>query len=121
MNDELFQIPAELFKVETKRNNSLRLTFDSQENISPDATQRLFALRNKLGNLFFGVRQINEQDVLSIPDTGPIESDDKRPSQRMRAVIFRIWEQNNHGYDDFNLFYLYYMDKLIEMLKEKLA
>jgi len=45
----------------------------------------------------------------------------KSQSQRLRGVIFRLWEQDYQGkYKDFNIFYDSYMDKMIENIKDKL-
>jgi len=44
----------------------------------------------------------------------------KTPGQRLRAVIFRLWEQQNEGYKDFNLYYAFKMEGFINHLKSKL-
>ena len=45
---------------------------------------------------------------------------DKPPSQRLRAVLYRMWEQDNEGFKDSNLHYIYHMNKVIEHFKSKL-
>ena len=44
----------------------------------------------------------------------------KTPSQRLRAVLYRYWEQDPKGHDSFPLYYEYMMSKLIESVKNKL-
>ena len=44
----------------------------------------------------------------------------KPPGQRLRAVFYRMWEQDAQGYKDFELFYRFHMEKLIEHFKTKL-
>src|SRR3990172_4031643 len=118
MDSKIFQIPAEMIKAETKRNKSIRLIFDSQENISAEELKRLFEWRDNLGWLTFSIRTIEIDDLKELPE---LKTDNKKtPSQRMRAIIYRIWEKDNHSYEDFNLFYLWYMEKIIEKLKDKL-
>jgi len=44
----------------------------------------------------------------------------KTPGQRLRAVLFRLWEQVPEGYEDFNLYYQFKMNTVIEHFKSKL-
>ena len=44
----------------------------------------------------------------------------KSPSQRLRGVLFRLWEQSNEGYKDFQLYYNFKMEGFISHLKTKL-
>jgi hypothetical protein len=51
-----------------------------------------------------------------------VEFDDtgKPLSQRLRAVLYRCWEQKPEGYKIFNDFYIAQMEKLITHYKNKL-
>ena len=42
----------------------------------------------------------------------------KSPSQRLKAVYFKLWEQDGEGYDDFEQFYESKMEKLIDYFKK---
>lgn len=44
----------------------------------------------------------------------------KTPSERLRSVIFVLWEQTTKD-KNFETFYIEIMDKIIEMIKRKLA
>jgi len=44
----------------------------------------------------------------------------KTPSKRMRNVLYVYWKQDNRGYEVFNDFYIHYMEKFINHIKEKL-
>lgn len=48
------------------------------------------------------------------------EDTGKTPAQRLRAVIYKLWEQNSEGYKDFNLYYAYRMEGIITFLKSKI-
>lgn len=61
-----------------------------------------------------------ELSVADIPkDDAPVEADMKTPSQRLRAVIWRIWEANGSK-GDFEGYYRRSMEALIEKLKQRL-
>lgn len=78
----------------------------------------LFALNDTLGWFFFHEKPIKEIDMKQLPDVN-FEKWEKHPSQRMRAVLFRLWEQTDQK-KTFEEFYREKMEQLIEMLKEKI-
>jgi hypothetical protein len=119
--DKIFQVSGEITKITTMSKNTIRIQFDSQENVSGEAMKRLFDIIHQLGNFCFIVtREIQPEDLLNIPAPKPDFENEKSDSQRMRNVLFRLWEQNKEGYEDFNLYYKYRMNKIIEFLKSKL-
>ena len=113
----IFQIPAVITKI-TTMSKWLRLTVDTQEVVKADQLEKLFSINEKLGWFTFSSHQIEPDDIIELP---AIKIDSKKsPSDRMRAVLFRLWEKDKNGYEDFNLYYQFYMEKLIEKLKGKL-
>ena len=44
----------------------------------------------------------------------------KTPSQRLRGILYRNFEQDDKGYRDFNTYYLAEMDRICEHYKQKL-
>ena len=45
----------------------------------------------------------------------------KTPGQRLRGVLYRMWEQNDERYDTFIDYYNAHMEKLINHYKSKLV
>lgn len=70
----------------------------------------------EMAELFFSVN--NEIASVDIPeDTGDL----KTPSQRLRAVLYRVWETDENKKSKFSTFTLYYnhvMEQLIDKYKE---
>lgn len=114
----IFQVPGSITRVSTMA-NCIRIIVDTQENLNPDSMTKLMNLYNKLGWFTFNVHQIESEDIINLPELK--QDDRKSPSQRLRAVLFRMWEQDPYGYEDFNLYYQFYMEKLIDRLKDKLV
>jgi len=113
-----FQVPGAITKIQTLA-RGLRIIIDTQELLTARDMKTLFDLYNKLGWLSFNVHQIEAEQIVDLP---PIKTDaTKTPSQRLRGVIFRLWEQDNNGHESFENFYNWYMEKLIEKLKERLT
>ena len=96
------------------------MQIDSQETLSPDAISRVCQLVNQLGWLSFNVSQIEAEDIIDLPPLKKTEEDEKTPSQRLRAVFYRMWQQNNDGFKDSDSHYKYMMERLIEFYKSKL-
>lgn len=92
-------------KVQTMSDGGLQITLVTREQ-SPEGMSDIFTNLNK-----------------EVPDIqfSKIEEDIKSPSQRLKAVLFRLWEQENkdstftaeHHYRD-------RMELLINQIKEKL-
>jgi hypothetical protein len=115
-----FQIPAGLEGYRSLKDRTLKLTFETGE-MSPEQMANIHYSLNKVGYLAFSpdpfaTHELEEIDKLKVEfdDTG------KPPSQRLRAVLYRLFEQSPEGYDTFNDFYNAKMEKLINHFKEKL-
>lgn len=114
-------LAANLEAISTLKDGTIKLVFETQE-ITPAKAGELFSLRNKLGFLCFKEEQFtdNEMEIITKLKADDFEGN-KTPSQRMRNVLYRLWEQSNEGYTDFNLFYQFRMNQLIEKLKSRLG
>ncbi len=118
-NKKLFQIPATISKIETMAHKSLKIIINTQENMREDDIFILMNMYERLGWFTFVVNQkIEPDDLLDLPDL-KIETDIKSPSQRFRAVLYRLWEKKGKN-GTFNNYYINCMEKLINMYKEKL-
>lgn len=115
-----FQIQGSISKITSMSRGTMRLQFDSMENISGDAMQRLFGLIDKPGWMTVNVHQIEAEDIVDLP---PVRSVDRKmsPSEELRNVLWHIWKQDDGGYKDFDNYYLYTMNKLITHYRSKLT
>lgn len=121
MNETLLQIPAEITKVTTMANRSIRIVADSQENLTDEQMAKVMGVHGRTGWWCFLAeeRRIDPMDIAGLPVTQWEEEGKVSPSQRMRAIIFRLFEQaGSEG--DFQDFYKSRMSKLCDLLKEKL-
>lgn len=115
---KIFQVPATISQVKTMA-SGLRVSVDTQDNLSPDAISRVFQMKGGLGWFTFNQHIIEPDDIIDLPK---LKRDDKQktPSERLRAVLYIYWQQDNHGYEDSELFYRYYVEKVIDAIKDKL-
>jgi hypothetical protein len=117
--EQLFNVPAEVAKIETKPHNSVRIVFDTRENLTIEQKTLLMGWSNgRNGHLcFLQEREIDAADAIKLP---PLEKQEGKKSQstRLRNVIFLWGKQKGVPNDDD--FYNATMENLINQVKEKL-
>ncbi len=113
----MLRVPSTIQKVSTLADGGLTLTVHTQE-LDPADEAEVMQLKRKLGYFVFAVQEsITVEDI----PTEQLEfAGEKSPGQRLRAVLYRLWEQDKLGYKEFELFYQAKMNRIIDSLKEKL-
>src|SRR4030042_263995 len=115
MNDSpIFQCPAYITEIKGTSKSSLKLKIETMECLSGDAMHRFFAMIDKPGFFCFAVRQIESGDILDLPLP---EMDKKSKSQKLRAVLFQLWNKDNLKYEEFEDYYNFMMDHLMNKLR----
>lgn len=112
----MFQTPATIQSVRTLVDGGNKLDIITRE-LNPEEMTELFKLKGKEGWFLFKENLIKEEDI-KLPDI-KVEKSDKTPSQRLRAVLYRLWE-NTSQTKTADEFYKDYIDRLINSIKEKL-
>jgi len=88
---KIVQTPGTISNIKTM-SKCLRVTFDLQE-MKPEEMAIMFSLNEKYGQVVFAEaeQQIKKEDI-KVPSYAKIEKSDKTPSQRLRAVLYKIWQ-----------------------------
>jgi len=120
MSDIIFQVPATILRDKSTATGARQFVIETQEALDPEHLSRLISLENKIGWFTYNVSQIETDDIIDLPPLKKTEKDEKTPSNRLRAVFFRMWQQNNEGFKDSDSHYKYMMERLIEVYKSKL-
>lgn len=117
---KIFMIAAHLINYRSKTDMSVNLTFATQE-LTPEQMASVHYALNKVGFLAFSPDPFTSQELEEL-DNLKVEFDDteKSPSQRLRSVLYRLWEQKNEGYDLFTDYYKAKMEMIINHFKNKL-
>lgn len=113
----MLRIPSTIHKVETTADGGLKLVVLTQELSHEDETE-VMRLKKQLGHFVFSVSDVIKEE--DIPKEQLEFKNDKSPGQRLRGVLFRLYEQNSMGHKEFESFYRSKMELIIESLKEKL-
>ena len=103
----------------TRQDGSVSVKFSTQELPSEDGGN-LFSLRNKFCKMLLTDDNISPmQEKVIVEETMQDGGKIKSKSQRLRAVLFVLFEQQGLNIE-FDAFYNDYMEKFIESVKLKL-
>ena len=109
------QLPAIFSKITSRADKSYKIEFETRELGEEAAT--LMGLLQTEGWLLFNP---NENQEAEVPDEKADSMTGQRTkSQRLRGVIFKIWESKGSG-GSFETYYQNYMETIITQLKEKI-
>lgn len=104
--------------IRSLKDRTCRLTIDLQEQ-TPENYSRLFSMIDEFVKFYMTTDNITA-DETEIIDSEIIDNESKTPSQRLRNVLYRLWEQDQRGYEDYNLYYRYMMGRIIDRYKQEL-
>ena len=117
-------------KVSTLADGSLRIYIGTPE-LSKETMVKVFSLIKKPGYVLVSTNSISQDQIDAVEKaTANTEFNEKTVSQRLRSVMFKLWEKTQpkqlNGdsgemeYVDFELFYRRQMNTIIEHYKTKL-
>lgn len=116
----IFTIAGQFARYRSLADKSLQLTFETQE-LEPDTVSKIQKALLMPGFIAFKPDEFRKMELDEIEKL-KLECDDSRKSQswRIRAHLYKLWEQRNEGFDSFDMYYNFYTEKYINQLKNKL-
>ena len=114
--------------IATRADGSIKVVGGAQE-LSSDTMTRLFDLRRKVGYVLISTKEISQEQIDAVEtSTANMEFSEKTPSQRLRGVLYILWEklqpkENDQGIEkfvDFDLFYKRKLNEIINHYKKQL-
>ena len=103
----------------TRKDKTIRLTVGTNE-LNPEQTSNLFQLNQQFCYLGLKKEPFTKDETDLIESLKTDLDNLKTPSQRLRGILFRNYEQDDKGYRDFNTYYLAEMERICEHYKGKL-
>lgn len=113
-------LAAQIERVSTRKDRTVAVTLGSQE-LTPSKAGELLAFANQLVCVYISPKETVTQNEIDQVDRLNPEFEGKTQSQRLRNVLYRLFEQNAEGYKDFDGFYRHHTDKIIDHLKLKIS
>jgi len=116
---DILQFPSQVESIRTLKDGSIKVDIETQE-LPPEDMTKLFEFKNKPIWIAFKETDIKYED-LDIKEPAPEFKTDKSPSQRLRSVLYRYWEQKySTAYTNFDDFYKKTVDQICKQYKDKL-
>lgn len=112
-------LPVVVSSIRSLKDGSVSVCVETNE-LSPGKAGELFSLRNKVAMMYLSPKEVITQQELKQVDTIDAEVSGKSQSQRIRAVLYLLHQQNNEGFKTFEEYYRSKTEKFIEHLKSKL-
>ena len=113
------QIPVILDGLNTLKDKSIKLVFQTRE-FSGAEVAELLKYRDAEGWLLFAPNPFDEKTNIPKESADSGKGEGKSPSQRLRAVLYVMWEQKGKPTDTFEEYYRIQMEKVLEQLKSRL-
>lgn len=105
-----FQVPAQIGKIETLADQTLKLTVYTAKELPADEMTKVFGLNKKEGWLFFAEKPFTNSADLEMPEIVMDSKEEKSPSQRLKARMFVLYKEQHGG--DAKGFNQWYADEL---------
>ena len=118
---DVILIPAIYTGSRDLKDKTKKLLFDTNE-ITPKQAADLQICVG--GYVYLAIKQdpfLKEQIDLIGSLKSEYEDTGKTPAQRVRNALYRLWQQDSEGYEDFQLFYNFKMEGFITFIKNKLV
>ena len=113
-------IPGQIESIKSRKDKTTAIVLGSQE-MSPKIAGDLFSLQNSF--VYVAIKeenfQTNELEILE-DLKADFEIEKKSNGQRLRNVLYKLYEQDKEGFLTFTKYYDHQMERLINHFKNKL-
>jgi len=113
-------LPAQLDGLRTLADKTLKVTFETNE-LNPQDLLGLMENMHQFGYLAFKKEPFAEKEKEMMDN---LKSDftfkGKTSSQRLRSVLYLMWQQNNEGFDSSVKHYEHHMEIILNQYKSNL-
>lgn len=106
--------------IASRKDKTVKLTIGTQE-MSPEKAAQLFGMSQQFCYVAIKKEDFNPTEVDTIESLKTDLESVKTPSQRLRAILYRNYEQSCEGYQDFATYYQAKMEKICDHFKSKLS
>lgn len=112
-------LPGMVTSIRSLKDGSISLLIETQE-LTPSKAGEVFSLRGKLIAMYLSPKETIAQREIDQIDAVDVDLPGKTKSQRVRNVLYRIWELQPDGHKTFESYYNFQMEKHITDLKSVL-
>jgi hypothetical protein len=113
-------IAGQIEGLSTRKDKTIRLTIGTQE-LSPAKAAEILSLNQTFAYMAIKPEPFMKEETDLLASIKTDMDNLKTPAQRMRGVLYRIYEVNQDGYNSFAEYYNFRMEQIIERLKKELS
>lgn len=112
-------LAAQIERVSTRKDRTVSITLGCQE-LTPARAGELMTFANQVVAVYISPKEtISQKEVDQVDAVNP-EFPGKSQSQRLRNVLFVLWQHAPENYKDFDVFYKHHTELIIDNIKSKL-
>lgn len=114
-------LPVIVESIATRNDKTIKVTLGTQE-LDPATAAHLFVMHQSMAYVAIKEETFNnaERDLINKLEADQLEFQTKTPSQRLRGVMYKMFQQDPQSFVDFTRYYEYHMERLISHFKSKL-
>lgn len=113
-------LAGEIESISTRKDRTLKLILGTSE-LAPSMSGDLFSLQNKVVYVAIKTAEFQKSEVEMLSKANEdIDSHGKSQSERLRNVLFILWNKKNEGFKEFSDFYRFKTNAIIDHLKSKI-
>src|SRR5688572_395616 len=113
-------LPAQLDGLRTLADKTLKITFETQE-LNPQDLLGLMENMHQCGYLAYKKEPFKDDEKEMLQELkSDFEFKGKSSSQRLRSVLYVMFQNNNEGFDSSVKHYEHHLEKIIDHFKSKL-
>lgn len=113
-------IPTIIERIATRKDNTLSISLATNE-LTPSKVGEIMFLHNRMSYTAIKPENFTKNELDIVDSLKLDESIGKSPSQRLRGVLYRSFEQDSEGFNNFEAFYVNKMENMIDHFKSKLS
>jgi hypothetical protein len=114
----MITLPAIIEEPRMLKDKTVKISLAFQEQ-TPEVMAEVFRLCGSYG--FVAIKEENFlPSELEAMDDLKADAIGKSPSQRLRAVLYLLWKQDDEGFRDFGSYYHWRVERVIDFYKSKL-
>lgn len=116
----MITLSCQITGINSRVDRSWKITLSTQE-LTPDEIGSIGSMQNQICFVAINPNPFTSEQKEAIENTkAELSETGKTPGQRLRAVLFINWQNDNKGYDQFHDYYLSQMERIITHYKSKL-
>lgn len=112
-------LAAQIEGITTRKDKTVKIVLGTQE-LSPLLAGQIFSLQDRIICCYISEKETISQSEKDQVDALDPEFGGKSQSQRLRNVLYILFEKNPRGFTTFDAFYKHHTEQIIENLKKKI-